>query len=56
MAHLIERQKQQTQQSNTRPYQAPRLFVYGAMRQLTAGGTGTQNESQSPSQEPFKKP
>lgn len=27
-----------------RPYQTPRLLVYGAMRELTASGSGNPNE------------
>ena len=28
-----------------RPYAAPRLYVYGALRELTEGGTGSRGEN-----------
>lgn len=39
MIHITEDQKAAVQQSNMRPYHAPRLFVYGAVRELTMGGS-----------------
>ena len=33
------RDNRQGQTATQRPYRAPRLLVYGAMRELTAGGT-----------------
>ncbi len=31
-------------QRERRAYQTPRLMTYGAVRELTAGGSGTKNE------------
>lgn len=39
MTHITEDQKTAVQQPNWRPYHTPRLFVYGAVRQLTAAGS-----------------
>ena len=39
MSNGTARQDQQTEQAAPRPYHAPRLHVYGAMRDLTAAGT-----------------
>lgn len=46
MVHITEDQKKVMQQSNLRPYHRPRLFVYGAVRNLTAGGSGNANEGE----------
>jgi hypothetical protein len=32
-------------QLNRRTYQSPRIVIYGALRHLTAGGTGAKGES-----------
>ncbi len=36
------------QQVQLRPYQAPRLQVYGSMKALTAGGSGLTRERRHP--------
>ena len=36
-----------TDPATPRPYRAPRLLVYGAMRELTAGGTTGEPEGAS---------
>ncbi len=37
-------QKTPTLEANARPYNSPRLLVYGAVRELTAGGSGQSDE------------
>ena len=49
MTYETTDQKPEARQPNVRPYHTPRLFVYGAMRELTAGGTGIAAEQGSPS-------
>jgi hypothetical protein len=58
MKHLTEDQEQQVQSSSRRPYHSPRLSVYGAVRELTNGGTGNQTEPNpgSGNQPPNKRP
>ncbi|HSO21616.1 MAG TPA: lasso RiPP family leader peptide-containing protein [Chondromyces sp.] len=40
--------------SGRRPYGAPRLVVYGEVRELTAGGTGNASEN-APGPDPSKR-
>jgi hypothetical protein len=40
MSQVTEDTKK-TQQESRRPYQAPQLLVYGAVKDFTAGGTGS---------------
>ena len=42
--------------AGTRPYHAPRLVEYGAIRELTASGSGTQQEKGGSGQNPSKRP
>lgn len=44
MTHVTEDQKTVVQQPGRRSYRTPRLFVYGAVRQLTASGTASGKE------------
>lgn len=44
MKHLTEDHEQQVQHSKARPYNPPRLLVYGAVREITSGGSGKANE------------
>ena len=47
---------QNHQQLNAKPYQAPRLLIYGAVRDLTTSGTGQAAESSGqPQNEPDRK-
>ena len=46
MIHITEDQKTTVQQPGRRSYQTPHLFVYGAVRNLTAGGSGHASESE----------
>jgi hypothetical protein len=45
MKYLSEDREQHVQQSKARPYNAPRLVVYGAVRDITSGGTGKASEN-----------
>jgi hypothetical protein len=58
MKHLTEDQEKQVQASRKRPYHSPRLSVYGAVRQLTNGGTGADTEPNpgKGNQPPHKRP
>lgn len=47
MTHVTEDQKTAVQQPCRRPYQVPRLSVYGAVRDLTMGGSGNAQETSS---------
>ena len=40
MPHTTDNQKKK-EQKTLRPYQTPQLLVYGAVKDLTAGGTGS---------------
>lgn len=44
MNQMTEDPKQPERQSYSRTYQTPRLSIYGAVRELTSGGAGTQQE------------
>jgi hypothetical protein len=44
MNHISELHAGQAQPPGDQPYSSPKLFVYGAMRYLTTGGTGTAQE------------
>ena len=45
MKTVTEHRKQPERQSYARTYQTPRLKVYGAVRELTNGGTGNTIEN-----------
>jgi len=45
MTHWPEDQKTTVRQPVRRSYHKPRLFIYGAVRNLTAGGSGKASEN-----------
>lgn len=45
MNHRVETDRDRNPQQQRRKYQPPRLMTYGAVRELTAAGTGAQNEN-----------
>ncbi len=49
MTQTIGHQDEHMQNATARPYQSPRLLVYGALRNLTASGsTGGSENPQNP--------
>jgi len=47
MSHVTEN-KNKKQHQALQPYHSPHLLIFGALRELTAGGTGTNPESSPP--------
>lgn len=46
MTHQTEEPTAKAQKSRAHPYHPPRLVMYGAVRELTAGGSGNANEGE----------
>jgi hypothetical protein len=45
MSHSTEAQKREAGPANPRPYHAPQLPVYGAIREMTGSGSKAQMEN-----------
>ncbi len=59
MTHNSEDRKQLEEQSHGHTYHAPKLTIYGAMRDLTAAGTNTrarETDFQNPSGQGVPRP
>lgn len=55
MTDMTEDQKTSVRQPYMRPYNTPRLFVYGAVRELTANGRSGQTENMGKDFQPNKR-
>jgi hypothetical protein len=54
MIHVTKDREKVVQQSSGRPYNTPRLFMYGAVRELTMSGSTGKTEKGSSTNNPSK--